>query len=458
MKFKFFKILSLFCAILFITCYHHKPIKDVSQAHRVTERTLFIALDGIDHTLMKELKDEGYFAAFHEPIPLVSTFPSATTIGFTGLFQPLDVGQVLGYEARFYSWADNKIMGGTPFDIYKIAINYKYYFDNFRHTMHEKGVMYTFPSLASKQDLVDTRKALFHNSKKIVMTYLGGMDGSAHMLGRLRTKRTLKYMDDFLRRLQEEHLKERGETLRIVLFSDHGFDYHPLKTVSNAEMQRKLAKAGFHLRTKIESDKDAVAVKFGLLTSGVMFARLPHRAEMARLVSSVTGLDLTFWHLDDERKIFIKAHDGTEAKFEYQGKNRYRYVPVTGDPLGYVKTLEDNGYHIGQWLSADEWLKITYDHNYPDAGYRLHDAFFRLVKNQASILFSLYPNYQYGSAPARVGTWAKLGQRGTHGGLFRQTSWAFAMTNLSHSKNPPTYLRYDQFFNYFLPKGSRPTQ
>jgi hypothetical protein len=156
--------------------------------------------------------------------------------------------------------------------------------------------------------------------------------------------------------------------------------------------------------------------------------------------------------LDDEREIFIKAHNGAEAKLEYQGRHRYRYVPVTGDPLGYVKTLEDNGYHAGQWLSADEWLKITYDHNYPDAGYRLHDAFFRLVKNQASILFSLQPHYQYGSVPARVGTWAKLGQRGTHGGLFRQTSWAFAMTNLSPPKNSPTYLRYDQFFDYFLPK------
>lgn len=447
------KLLPFFLIISFTYCYTAKPVEILPRTEKLPERTLFIALDGIDHTLMNELKDEGHFKSFGDVIPLISTFPSATTIGFTGIFRPLNVGKVPGYESRFYSHKENKIVGGTPFDFYKIPVNYKHYFDAFRHTMQEKMIMYSFPGMASRQDLMRTKKVALSSDKNILMTYLGGTDGSAHMLGRARTKRTLIYMDDFLQRLQKKHREEKGEDLRIVLYSDHGFQYNSLKHVSNNDIQNKLKNRGFSVNDKIESDQDVVLVKFGLLSSGVAFTKKQNRESVSDILCTVEGIDLVFWHLDDEKKVFVKNATGDTAVFEYQDRKKYRYVPINGDPLKYVTLLTNHHLKPGQWLSDEVWKTISFDHEYPDAGYRLHDSFFHLVENQAGVMFSLKPNYQFGPVTTWIGTMTKLGQHGTHGGLFKQTSWAFAMTN--EKKSQPKMLRYDELFTHFIPEVAK---
>lgn len=446
------KILVLFFLLFtFSQCYHQHPVKTLPEANHVHERTLFIAVDGIDYALMAELKKEGHFRDFLEPVPLVATFPSATTIGFTGIFQPLNVGKVPGYEVRFYSYDENRIMGGTPLDIYKIPINYKYYFDNFRHTMQQKAIMYTFPSMASRQDLENTKKVVQENPKQVLMTYLGGTDGSAHMLGRNRTKRTLAYMDEFLQRLQKNYIAKNHTPLRIVLFSDHGFQYSKLKTVSNSEIKSKLSANGFHENTKLDSEFDVVFVKFGLLSAGVGYVKQKHAEKIASILSTVDGIDMSFWASNDKHRIYIRNSAGAIAYFEYNGALSYRYVPQTGDPLNYVTLLHSKKLKPNTWISDHDWKSITYNANYPDAGFRLYDSFFNLVANKASVQFSLKPNYQFGATPTRIATWPRFGQRGTHGGLFRQTSWAFAMSNLDNNKNPPKFFRYDEMFRYYLP-------
>lgn len=444
------RLVLIILAVYFLSaCYHGHPVTALRGADQVKTRTLFIGLDGIDYALVREIKDEGGFKEFNDVIPLVSTFPSATTIGFTGIFQPLGVGAVPGYEVRFYDYEQNKIIGGTPKDIYKIPIAYKYYFDAFRHTMQEKGVMYAFPSMASVQDLDRTETVVLENPKRVVMTYLGGTDGSAHVLGRIRTKRTLKYMDRFLTRLKQKYRTAKNENLRIVLFSDHGFDYTPLKNVSNTEIKTKLRAQGFHETTHIQNENDIVLTRFGLLTAGVGFAPKKHRAAMAKTLSTVRGLDLVFWHNDTRDRVHVLDSLGHEAYFDFKSPARpgnliYRYVPVTGDPLGYAAFAH-------AWRGEDAWLKLTYDHHYPDAGYRLYDAFFNLVKNNAGLMFSLKPDYQFGALAPRVATWGRIGQRGTHGGLFKNPSLAFVMTNDPIDGKAPKYLRYDQMFTRYLP-------
>lgn len=438
-----------------VHCYHPPSVRVIPNANQVQPRTLFIALDGVDYDLVKELHDEGHFQNFLAPIPFISTFPSDTTLGFTGILQPLNVGQVLGYEVRFYSYKDNKVVGGTPFDIYKFPIKYKYFFDSFRHQMHEKAIMYMFPGMAGKQDLVNAEKVLYETDKKILMTYLGGTDGFSHILGRGRTKKFLVFMDDFLKRMQERYENEKGEKLRIVLFSDHGFRHGRLKTVSLGEIKRKFREHNFRLTSHIESETDAVVVPFGLLSAGVMYAPKTHRTAMAHLLADVEGIDIVFWHNDSDKTIFMKNSAGLEARFEYDGLKRYRYIIGSGDPLGYASVLQNNGYHTDQWLSDATWKSLTAELHYPDVGFRLYDAIFNLVENPASILFSNKENYQFGSTAARIGTWAKFGHKGTHGGLFRETTWGVAMSNMPSEKKAPKTLRYDELFTYFLPEVTK---
>lgn len=452
---KHFILLLLALNLGVSSCRPVKKVHVLPKLNEVSMRTLFIGLDGVDYELVKELKDEGYFKSFLQPVPLVSTFPSATTIGFTGLFRPLGNGKTHGYETRFFSYKENKVVGGSLKDLYKYDTKYKRYFDSFRHSIQSKMIMYSFPSMASKQDLVNTRKVLLSKDKKVIMAYLGGTDGSAHLLGRNRTKRTLKFMDDFLQKLQIKYLDENEEPLRIVLFSDHGFQYNSLKTVSITEMRHKLAEKGFDFAKKIEDDRDVVLTRFGLLSAGVGFTNLSGREDKALALAEVKGMDLVFWHLDDDRKIYIQNPNGERAYFEYRGKDRYRYVPVTGDPLQYVALLKKHHLKAKQWISDKKWKKISWNHHYPDSGYRLYDSFFDLVKNKASIMFSLKPNYQFGSFAALAGTWTRAGQKGTHGGLFRQTTWAFSMSNIDKHRKPPQFFRYDEFFKYYLPKVSK---
>lgn len=453
MKMRFYSAFIFLIFVLTTThCYHPPAVKVIPHAERLQDRTLFIALDGVDYDLIKELRDEGHFQNFLAPIPFISTFPSDTTLGFTGILQPLNVGQVPGYEVRFYSYKANKVVGGTPFDIYKFPIKYKYFFDSFRHQMHEKAIMYMFPGMAGKQDLVNAEKVLYESDKKILMTYIGGTDGFSHILGRGRTKKFLIFMDRFLERMQERYEYEKGEKLCIVLFSDHGFRHGRLKTVSLGEIKRKFRKHGFSLGSKIENDTDAVVVPFGLLSAGVMYTPKTHRAAMAHLLADVEGIDIVFWHDDSNKTIFMKNSTGLTARFEYDGLKRYRYVTGSGDPLGYASILRSNGYHVGQWIPDATWKSLTTELHYPDVGFRLHDAIFNLVENPASILFSNKTNYQFGSTIARVGTWAKFGHKGTHGGLFRETTWGVAMSNMPSKKKAPKTLRYDELFTHFLPQ------
>ena len=446
---------SAFISILFLwgACgYHHPPVKVLPESDRQSPRIVFIAFDGIGYEMMRELKGEGYFRDFGEPVPLIVPFPSATTIGFTGIFRPLDVGTVPGYEVRFYSFRDNKIIGGTPFDLYKIPINYKTYFDSFRHTIFEKSVMYSFPGVAGKQDLLRTKRLLTHSDKKILFTYLGGTDGAQHVLGRKRTKRFMIFVDRFLREMKEDYRRKTGNPLQIVLFSDHGFHYDKLTLVTTGEIGRILKPAGYRITTRLEKPNDIVFVKYGLLSAGVGMTR-PENAEMvSRLLPKVDGIDLVFW--TDGRKIHVLDSKGGEAWFEYRWPHAYRYQTVRGDPLDYLPLLKKGGFGDGEWVSDSSWKRLGWNHDYPDVGYRLYDSFFNLVENRASVMFSLKPNYQFGSFAALAGTQLKFGHKGTHGGIFRDVTHGFVQTD-DRRMGLPDSIRYDDFFRIFLPRVTR---
>ena len=93
--------LFLFLVPAFIFCYKPAKIVRIPHFENVANRTVFIALDGVDYDLMSELNQEGHFQDFLPPIPFISTCPSDTTVGFTGILKPFGVGKVPGYEVRF---------------------------------------------------------------------------------------------------------------------------------------------------------------------------------------------------------------------------------------------------------------------------------------------------------------------------------------------------------------------
>lgn len=440
-----------FLFILLLTtaaCGYHKPvIKTLPDADREKERILFIAFDGISYDLISELKKEGHFKDWQDPIPFIVTFPSDTTIGFTGIFKPLAVGKVPGYETRFYSYRENRVIGGTPWDIYQIPINYKTYFDSFRHTMTEKSMMYSFPGVAGKEDLLHIRRLLNSSRKKVLMAYVGATDGAQHMLGKKRAKHFMIYADHYLAKMKRDYAKTHHEPLKIVIFSDHGFHFDHLTMISGGHIGQALAKGGMKLAHHLSGRNDVVLVRFGLLSSGVMMTAIGEERRAANLIKNIDGMDLVFW--PDKNKIHVIDSKGGEAFFEYRWPSSYRYVTLRGDPLGYAR--------FKGWMSDHTWSEATWNAPYPDSGYRLYESFHNLVENGASVLFSLKPSYQFGAMATYIGTKLKLGgHKGTHGGLFRQVSQGVVMTD-DFSKLPHS-LRYDELFPKFLPRVTAATR
>lgn len=432
-------------------CGYHRPdVRVLPDSEKEDKKILFIAFDGIGYDMMAELKREGYFRDFRDPVPFIVTFPSGTTTGFTGIFKPLDVGLVPGYETRFYSFRANKVVGGTPWDIYRIPITYKTYFDSFRHTIYEKSMMYSFPGVAGRQDLANAEKLLLQGGKKVLFSYLGGTDGAQHILGRNRTKRFMIFADKLIRRMKKNYARTHNTPLMVVLFSDHGFHFEKLKMVSTGDIASALKKGGLATTHHLEDKNGVVLVKYGLLSSGVVMTHPEVREKTARLIGGVDGIDLVFWA--DGNKVHVVGSLNEEAFFEYRWPGSYRYVSIRGDPLGYEGVLEKHGYRMGEWVPDKKWRDFTWNEEYPDAGYRLYESFHNLVENRASVLFSTEPGYQFGGLAALAGTKLKPGgHKGTHGGLFRDVSQGMVMTD-DGSVLLPQSIRYDELFKIFLPR------
>lgn len=442
-------LLFLFLAVLTSCGFHEPPLRVLPKVELQKERTLFIALDGVSYEMMKELKAEGHYAEFNEPSALITTFPSATTAGFTGIYQPLGIDKAMGYESRFFDHAQNKMVGGTLSDVYKYPIDYKYYFDAFRFTVFDKGMMYAFPGMSGKNDLLEARDLLYTSKKNVLMTYLGGTDGFQHLIGKARTKKFLIFMSRFLQGMQKEYLVKKGKKLNIVLFSDHGFHFDKMKSIPPRHIEKALEQVGLNKSKTLDDEKDVVLVEFGVISNGVMVLDPQHAEKASRAVVTIKGVDISFWP-QGKKRIHMVDSLGQEAFFEYRGNSKYRYQSVKGDPLQLHRLLQVAGVEPGAWLSDKKWFDLTARHLYPDPGYRLYEAFHGLVKHPANVLFTLKPRYQYGSWPARLGTYVRFGHKGTHGALFWEPSAAMVMVNNPLVRLPKT-IRYNQLFPLLLP-------
>jgi len=97
-------------------------------------RTLLIALDAVPYWVIADvadpaLGDESLFQGFKGPVPLISAFPSSTSVAMVGLLAPLGLGKSPGYEARFFDWQQMKVRGGGISSYSKIEFPWREFFD-----------------------------------------------------------------------------------------------------------------------------------------------------------------------------------------------------------------------------------------------------------------------------------------------------------------------------------------
>lgn len=403
-------------------------------------QTLYLAMDAVPYSLVKELYDKGHMAGYSEPTLVISTFPSTTTSGFTGLLQPLGVKRALGYDAIFYSYGDDRVKGSLLTALKGEYNDYERIFDFYRHSFGQKFLIYAAPGVAVQRDMGHLQTVLWKSPrKKSIFYYIGGTDGTAHVLGRKRHAHILRHILKRLDVIRARYRRDFGRELKVVLFSDHGFHYRHLKGMRTSLLEKMLKEKGYHLSTHLDGDGTVVATEWGNISGAAFYTRPENTEKVAQLLNKIPGNDLTFFR--SNRSIHVLSPDRGEARIDFDaGGRRFRYVPLTGDPLLYRDTAAKLGY-----ASDRRWFLATNRHYYPDALRRIYDAFFTLVENPATILCSTRDDYEFGDPVTRFSSKLHGGLKGTHGGMFFTASEAFVATNIPGIKLPPV-MRYSEVF------------
>ncbi|HLD76049.1 MAG TPA: hypothetical protein VI874_03450, partial [Candidatus Norongarragalinales archaeon] len=260
------------------------------------EQTLYLAMDAIPYSLVKELYDKGYMAGYSEPSLVISTFPSTTTSGLTGLLQPIGVKRALGYDAIFYSYGDDKVKGSLLTALKGEYNDYERIFDFYRHSFGQKFLIYAAPGVAVQRDMGHLQTTLWKNPrKKNIFYYIGGTDGTAHVLGRKRHAHILRHILKRLDVIRTRYGKRFGRELNVVLFSDHGFHYRHLKGMRTSLLEKMLKEKGYHLSENLNGNGTVVVTEWGNISGASFFTHPRDTEEVAHLLNKIPGNDLTFF-------------------------------------------------------------------------------------------------------------------------------------------------------------------
>jgi hypothetical protein len=397
-------------------------------------RTLILALDGVSYRTVVAAKEQGAFAGWQQPVPMVSTFPSVTNVAFTALFHRFGAEPAEGYEVSHFSRHENEVVGGS-------LIGYQQRLNSWRDQFHLtcraigcKLAAYTSPRRVSRNELVETEHMLLDSSGDVLLAHIGATDALIHIRGEDAAIRLLHEIDSWLAELKRRHLAECDRPLRVVILSDHGNSDTKIRMSSG--IRRRLRKEGLNVVSHLGGPDDVVAPTFGLVSYGALFLQ-PGRAERAaRAVVDHFSVDLAAW-LSDENEISVISADG-EARIEWrQGRleRLFRYEPLAGDPLRLRQALADlsssDSFDDARFASESEWFHASSLSDFPDAPRRLVDALTGpYVNNKATVIFSLKPGYAWGWKSAHVSSKLNGGRlEGTHGGLDRISSLAFFLTD-----------------------------
>ncbi|MFO1519682.1 MAG: alkaline phosphatase family protein [bacterium] len=418
---------------------------------RLTEQTLFVALDGIPFSMVQDLYQKNKFPAFQAPSRVIATFPSTTTTGFTGLFRSLGAQKAPGYDARFFSYPLQEVRGNL-LDAYDFeAADYNRYFSYNRNTGFRQVVMYTLPRFALENDLKQLKPLIWdHPEKEAIFFYVGSTDGAGHLDGPDQCRELLLEVSAFVENLRQRYRADFKRDLRVVFFSDHGFHWADLKKIDVGDFEDRLKKTGLKLSENLKDPNQVVAITWGNISGGDLYTNEALAPKVSQVLLEIPGVDLVAYRLSGNIRVEAprSRNESAEILFDEEGK-RFGYRPLEGDPLGYLPVLEalreEKKLDSREMALEKDWFEKTKDNLYPDALYRLHDAFFGLVENPAALLLSTKEDYEFGDNLTRFGASLRGGMVGTHGALSHDSSSAFIMTT-DPKIQFPSVVRYDEAF------------
>ncbi len=417
-------------------------------------RTLFILLDAIPYAAVEDITHPslGKAALFQDlkgPVPIVSTFPSGTNVAIPGLLTPFGVRISPGYEARHYDWAENKVRGGGLISYYRIEFPWRSFFDLTRTGLATGGLNALKPVRASIKQLRKGIDGFVASEKDPYTIYVGETDLVMHFTGPEAARPIFDALETMLQEVRQEH---PDRPFDVVIFSDHGVEGgEPLTNVWKPVL-KALKQAGYRYKKKLRRPDDVVLTPFGLVSNFEAYTRDEKKPHVAEVLAHVPGVD--FCVFETHTGWIIESTDGTAAFRRHATPEGacWAYEPLYGDPLNYLPLIDEFSQRTGRTpdcLPDEEWFEASADCEYPDAFFRLAQAF-ALVENPASVACSLSPGYMYGAPMTDFGSKIASGRlRWTHGALHWEATLGFLMSDRA-DWNPPRFARFNTALLPFL--------
>ena len=434
-------------------------------AEGVPPRTLIIALDAVPYRTVAHLTDpargdDALFPGMHEPVPVISTFPSTTSLAFAGLLEPVGLNKSPGYEARFYDWQRGKVRGGGLISYNKIEFPWREFWDWSIHGAFSKMVSSARPTRASYRSIRRSLNAFAESDDETFFVYYTTTDIVSHLESPPGLEPVLRRLDEELRRLRAEN---PDRPFRTVLFSDHGMDGgKPLSNVRKG-VRRALRQAGYRPAKRLRHENHVVFVPFGLVSSFVVFTRPELGPKVAEVIGNVEGVHFCVtpeggdtWHLESgegRAKILRRQNAGTvHWAYEAEDGDPLKLLPVARElATSRSRATRVSATHVAAEDEADDtfftddtWFEATRDGEYPDPFYRIARGF-DLVENTATAICSLEPGYMYGAKSTVIASLLSVGRlKWTHGALDRDASLGFLMTDAADWERPEGALRFNE--------------
>ncbi len=397
-------------------------------------RTLLIGIDAIPYEVVRKLTDptlgeQALFKGLQGPVAVINAFPTGSYVAWTGLLRPLGVAKALGYEACHFDRQRAELRG--CFSLTTVRAPWKQMFDWYLKGIARKAIAYGWPKKYSVSEMEQGFEAFEASDKKLFTMYIVSTDGLGHVYGP-------EGLSDFLRKLDQglAELRERmlGEPFRTVIVSDHGMAGGEPLNNTWPQARDALTKAGFRVARSLRNDNDVVIVKFGLLSSFVLYTKKDIEAKVASVLVAVPGVDLCVLPHDQGWQVASARGDALIQRKQGPAGELWSYQILSGDPLDYssmvVGLKERAADETKTWFPDEWWFDASKDHFYPDALYRLAEGF-ALVENPASMLCSNSPGYMFGSLfTERVAIPTVGSLKWTHGALYRDATFGFLMSDI----------------------------
>lgn len=387
-------------------------------------RRVLILIDGVSYQKIQTLRAAGHFKFFQEPSRVIVPFPVITNVALAHMWR---ASREHGYESLYFDRANNRMGGGALTYLKKPAqpAGYHALLDYEEPKPFEFSTFF-FPKRIGQADVERGIRKFAALDKPAARLFFKSTDAISHSQPDEVVDRSLFLLERFV----DDLYRQRQGQIEISMLSDHGNNTHRSR---RSNLDSALEAYGYTIDTSRRGPDSVVMPGFGLVTFGALYAEPSRKSAIAKVLAPVPGVDFVCYRQDG--KVLLHSARGS-AVIESSGRG-LRYTSQ-GDPLALDPTLArmrtEGKADAAGWAASAAWFETTARHHYPDAVFRLHQAFNDLVENDADILVSLQDGYFYGSRFFE--NFVTLHR--THGNLTDSNSYAFFM---STARRLPPYIR-----------------